>query len=201
MTRADVNALYYISHIDNIVEICEKGILSHNKAKAAKPKSIADPVVQERREKVVVPGSNRKLHDYVNLYFNPRNPMMFKRKSLHEELCVLCISCNVLDEPGVIITDGNASSSYTRFLTVPWGFVSLEKDLVYAKYWNDDDPIAKARKTWAICAEVLILDVVPPKFVSKIFVSCSQTKEKLASLLKQHAFTFEVSEKPGLFFL
>ena len=182
------------------MDICTKGIMCHNKAKGFKPKSIADPGVQERRKKVVVPGANRKLHDYANLYFNPRNPMMYKRKAMHEELCVLRVSCDVMDESDVIITDGNASSGYTRFLTVPWGFVQLEKDLIYTKYWNHDDPIEKAKRTWAICAEVLVPDIVDPRFITEIFVSCVQTKEKLASLLNQHAISITVSEKPAVFF-
>jgi len=58
--------------------------------------------------------------------------------------------------PNVVISDGNAASDYTAFGSVPDGFRKIDKSLVFAKYWHDDDPIAKLRKTRAICAEVLI---------------------------------------------
>lgn len=56
----------------------------------------------------MVPGG-RPLHEYVNLYFCARNPMLFRIKDLHLELCVLQIDTNVLDLPGVVITGGYVS--------------------------------------------------------------------------------------------
>ncbi len=98
MKRSDVKALYFITRLKNLVSICKKGILCYNKAKKMNPESVADPLIQELREGVIVPGIHKKLHEYTNLYFNPRNPMMFKRKSLHEDLCIICVSQKILDE-------------------------------------------------------------------------------------------------------
>ena len=93
MNRADIKEFYFITPIDNIASIFEYGLLSHNKIKASRlsHKSVAHGDVQKRREDKVIPGGRRKLHDYVNLYFNPRNSMMYSRKNLHEDLCVLAI--------------------------------------------------------------------------------------------------------------
>nr|VFJ98995.1 MAG: protein of unknown function (DUF4433) [Candidatus Kentron sp. LFY] len=70
--------------------------------------------VQDRRNKIQVPGGMR-LHQYANLYFDARNPMMYKRLAQVEVLCVLCVSTDVLNLPGVVITDQNAASDYVRF--------------------------------------------------------------------------------------
>jgi len=43
--------------------------------------------VQEKREQKHVPGG-LKLHQYANLYFHARNPMLYKRKTEINNLCV-----------------------------------------------------------------------------------------------------------------
>jgi len=93
MNRSDVKELYYILHIDNLKSILQHGILCYNKAKKFGYTSIADEEIQKRREKVVIPGGKRKLHDYANLYFNARNPMMFKRKA-PQYINGIFVSCN-----------------------------------------------------------------------------------------------------------
>ena len=82
MNRADIKELYFITPIDNMASIFKHGLLSHNKIKASRlsHKSVAHGDVQKRREDKVIPGGKRKLHDYVNLYFNPRNSMMYSRE-------------------------------------------------------------------------------------------------------------------------
>lgn len=120
MIRSEIKELHYITHIDNPSSIVQHGILSHNKAKKKQCQSVADPIIQERRSKVVVPGG-MKLPAYANLYFNARNPMMFKRKDIHKELIVVQIDPAILDEPKVVISDGNASSDYVRFYPSPEG--------------------------------------------------------------------------------
>jgi len=53
--------------------------------------------------------------------------MMFKRRNGHDKLCILQISVLIMNELGVIITDGNAASDYTRFFTSPQGLIELDK--------------------------------------------------------------------------
>ena len=200
MLRSEVKELHFITHAANLVSICTKGILCHNKAKKLKPTSIAEPGVQERRESVVIPGANKKLHDFANLYFNARNPMMFKRKGSHESLCVLSISHEILDQAGVIITDMNASRDFVRFLELPYGLSQLDKDLIYTQYWNHEDPIEKYKRSGAICAEVLVPNGMEPRFVEGIYVSCNQTRQSIQALLKNHPLNANIVVRPYLFF-
>ena len=201
MNRSDIKELHYITHIDNLESILHNGILCHNKAKKIKFKSVADEKIQERRRKVIIPGGKRKLHDYVNLYFNARNPMMFKRKSMHKELAVLRIDSAILDEPKVVISDSNASSDYVGFYPSPEGLERLDKDLIFAEYWTDPNPIIAYRRKSAICAEVLVPNSVPLRFIIGVYVSCQETRRIVSHLLARLPIAQNVRINRQLFFL
>lgn len=185
MNRVDIKELYFITPIDNITSIFEYGLLSHNKIKASRlsHKSVAHGDVQKRRENKVIPGGRRKLHDYVNLYFNPRNSMMYSRKNLHEDLCVLAIDADILTQQGIIIADGNASSNYTRFFETSEGIKSLDKDSVFTENWWDSDHYEMCRKRSAACAEALVPDQLPPSKITGIYVSSEDAHKKAASII------------------
>src|SRR5271156_1538012 len=97
-----------IMPLENIPSIRELGILSNEKAAKVPHYSVALEAVQERRDLKHVPGGLR-LHQYANLYFHARNPMLFKRKETAATLCVLRVSIEVARIEGVVITDRNAS--------------------------------------------------------------------------------------------
>jgi hypothetical protein len=100
----------------NIPSVLKNGILSHERAAKLSHVSVAMAEIQERRDVKQVPGG-QKLHQYANLYFHARNPMMYKRLGQAADLCVLRVSCDVLGLPGVVLCDQNASSDYVRFLS------------------------------------------------------------------------------------
>jgi hypothetical protein len=127
--------------------------------------------IQDRRAKVTVPGG-RKLHDYVNLYICARNPMMYKRQAQHQEICVLTISPNIIDLPGVVVSDRNASSDYAIFKAAPGGLSIVNREWTFAEYWTDADQIIEWRKKAAKCAEVLVPNKVKPDYITGAYVSC-----------------------------
>ena len=175
MKQANLHELHYITHIANLPSIVQRGLLSKRRAKPFGPKFIAMAEVQKIRENKVVPGA-RPLHEYVNLYFCARNPMLYKRKDRHERICILRVSPAVLNLPGAIIADGNAASGYTRFWPSPEGLAYVDEAIVFAEYWTDPDEIVAWRKKRIKCAEVLVPDRVGPKFILGVYVSCEQAK-------------------------
>ncbi len=185
MNSADIKELYFITPIDNIASIFEHGLLSHNKIKASRlsHKSVAHGNVQKLRENKAIPGGKRKLHDYVNLYFNPRNSMMYSRKNLHEELCVLAIHVDILTQQGVVIADGNASSNYTRFFDTADGVKSLDKESIFTENWWDQDYVEMCRKRSAACAEALVPDQLPPTSIIGIYVSGEGSHAKVKEII------------------
>lgn len=101
----------------------QHGILSYHSASRLKHVSIAMMDVQEVRDNIVIP-NGRTLHSYASTYFNPRNPMMYKRHNEAENLCILAIFSDALDIDGTVISDGNAASRYSRFILQQKGFIN-----------------------------------------------------------------------------
>ena len=197
MKRADLHELHYIAPIVNLSSIIKHGLLAKRWAGRMKPESIAMEEIQQRRmNKRLVPGK-RTLHEYVNLYFYARNPMLYKRKDQHERICILRVSTAVLNLPGVIIADGNAASDYTRFWPSPEGLEYVDEAIVFAEYWTDPDEIVAWRKKRIKCAEVLVPDRVDPKFIFGVYVSCEQAKRDVEAM----NLSLPIKVDPHLFFM
>lgn len=107
MNCSDIIELYYITHINNVPSIMKRGILSRNKARRDSIDShdISMESVQGRRSNKKIPGTKKVLHDYANLYFDAHNPMLSKRRSKNNEICVLRVNKSILDLEGIIVTD------------------------------------------------------------------------------------------------
>lgn len=178
--------------------------MSHNKIKALAitHKSIADDEVQKLRAKKVIPGGKGKPHDYVNLYFNPRNAMMFKRKDSHGQNCVLGISAAILDEPNVIITDGNAAANdvYVGFFAPSLGLQRLDKKMVFARSWWSQNPYEMCRRRSAVCAEVLVRDQLPVTDITCVYVSCEESSDKIKSILVTNKIALSIIINGKMFF-
>lgn len=113
----NISYLYYITPIENLTSILENGILSHRRASLVNHTSIANDQVQNRRGNKRVTGG-LLLHEYVNLYINARNPMLYELMiNSSEKLCILLIDGAVRTSPDVVIADRNAASDYVTFLS------------------------------------------------------------------------------------
>jgi ssDNA thymidine ADP-ribosyltransferase, DarT len=187
--------LHCIMPLDNIPSVLDHGILSYERAAKLKHHSVAMQPVQDRRDQKQVPGG-LKLHQYANLYFHARNPMLFKRKDEAPNLCVLRVSTKVLGLPGTVISDQNAASDYVRFLH-PSQWKLLAFDDIYSMDWrHPDDPIAYWRHRARKCAEVLVAQRVDPQFLIGAHVLNDAAGVRLGSL----GFTLPVKVNPELFF-
>jgi len=179
--REELSELHYITAIANLRSILSRGILSHRRARRIRHVSVAMREIQCKRARKRVPGGGW-LHDYVNLYFCARNPMLFKLKDQHEELCVLRLSTDVLDLPDVVITDQNAASDYALFSPAPSGLRIVNRELVFAEYWTHQDPVEQYRHRSIKCAEVLVPHCVEPHFILGAYVSCDAARAAVEAL-------------------
>jgi hypothetical protein len=203
MTRADLAELHYITPIANVASILVRGILSHARSAGVTHDSVAMEEIQARRAGKTVPGA-RALHEYVNLYFDAHNPMLSRLRRHNNELCILRVSAAVLYIPGVIIADRNAASDYVRFFDVADGLTTLNKDRVFAAYWtHPDEPFADMAHKSEKCAEVLVPDVVAPKYISGAIVAGIHAQDalraasgELAVLVKSSMFFRVCHENP-----
>lgn len=193
LERADLGELHYITSIVNLPSILTHGILSHKRVEGITHLSVADKEVQERRSGITVPGG-RPLHEYVNLYINARNAMLYRLQADHQDLCVLRVSPGVLDLPGVVIADKNAAS-WARFFPSPDGLEVIDGELIFREYWTDANPYVQQQNRQARQAEVLVPDMVPRRMVLGVRVSCAPAQQactlcapKLPSLIDRHLF-------------
>jgi hypothetical protein len=181
MDRRELEELCCIQPIVNLRSIAERGILSHNGAAEFAHVDISMAEVQDLRSGKRVPDARmppqewRLLHDYANLYFCPRNPMLYKRLDRHRELAVLRIRVDVLGLTGVVVTDGNAASGATRFDAAGEGLARIDKAVTYAQWWTSNDPYVQSEHRRRMCAEVLVPDRVPPEFIFGAYASCEES--------------------------
>jgi hypothetical protein len=124
--------------------------------------------------------------------------MMYFWKDKHPSLCVLRINPKVMDDADeVFVTDGNAASECTCFWQATQGLEQVNANLVFAEFWTHADEKVEQERKRIKCAEVLVSDIVTPRFILGAYVSCKQGKDTLAV----QAPTLPVEINPHLFFL
>lgn len=189
--------LYNIQSINNICSIMKRGLLSNEKANRIAHTSIAMNAVQERRDVISIP-NGLKLHQYANVYFDPHNPMLSARRNQNDNICILKFDCSILDIPGAIVSDRNASSAYASFYAPIFGINVINFELVYARYWadNNDDYYTQLKKKSIKCAEVLI-----PYSIPYAYVTCATViNSGVAKKLKYTGFDKAIEIVPDIFF-
>lgn len=181
--KAEIKSLFYITHIENVASILKNGILSHSQIDAERVPftPIYDSsIVSNRKEKSTPERSS--LWEYANLYFQPRNPMMYRvvHEKTAKSLAVIGVKPSVLELPHVMLTDGNAASGPTRFFKAPEGLKAIEAlwPVIQAEYWNDLD--GSKRK---IMAECLAPERVPADHIHTVFVADHEAKLRLERLI------------------
>ncbi len=176
--RHHIAELHYLTLIVNVESILRQGILSHNAAQQYGPETVAMPEVQSIRSRKRLP-SGRVIHDYANLYFNARNPMMFKRKEQHAQLCILRISTDVLGLKDAYIADGNAASGSTRFTLVSGLGLPIDEDMVFGESWYNPDAEIFNENRRRRCAELLVPEVIDPRHITGAYVSTLDVRARL----------------------
>ena len=197
MRREDLFELQYITPLENVVSIYQKGILSNKLVSEIEHKSVAWEIMQEKRSEKIIPGG-RPLHDYVNLYICARNPMLYKVKN--RNVCVLKVDPNILDLPSVVIANSNAAGDYVRFAPSPKGLDLIDTDLVFAESWIHPNEIETWNHKSIKCAEVLVPDRVDTKFIENIYVPDAQSQEVLSCRLDAARLSPRIIINKHLFF-
>ena len=175
--RYGVQNIWHVTHRDNVPQILRQGILNHYDAHRLKANrvDISDPDAQRWRERFEE-HYNRRVHEYVPLYIKPKNPMLYVRRHLQRDLCLLQISLSVMAENEYLITDGNAASHATKFFQSVESLGYLPWDVLNDRYWSEHDD-GKRR----MCAEVLIHPEVTPHHIEGVHCYSMKTLSILAA--------------------
>jgi len=188
-----LDRFYYLAHYRHIRSILQHGILSFDEAneRGLCSNDISDPEVQWLRERRREPVYKRRLHDYAPLYLNPRNPMLYRRRKIQEQLVILTISRDVCLRHEHLFTDGNAASGETLFSTDA-SVVRESKPVLQASYWNDYVDGKRRR-----CAEVLVYPQIEPEFIVGAVCENERMKQQLRSICRR---PLEVDRQRSFFF-
>ena len=179
-----INYLYHITHVDNLLSILKSGLLSHRRAHGGNLviEDIADQEVINIRRWKRIPITGRRLVDYVPLFFTPRNPMLYVRKELQDNIAILCLDSSLLFQKGVVFTDGNAASKDTDFFDDLRFISNLDWKCIRTDYWADFEDGTRKRS-----AEVLVPHSIPSADVQRIILRTKDTEHKLHSKLRARA--------------
>ena len=197
-----LRGLYYITHIDNLSSILEKGILSHKKVieENIKFTPIYDAdIVATRKEKKVIEGKN--LWDFVNLYFQPRNAMLYRVVFFgnvnKEDIIIIGLKSSILENKNIFITTGNAASPQTEFISSNVSnikeYLKNIREKTDKEWWSSADGSKRE-----MMAECLIPEKVGPEYISEIYVSNDIALNKVKKITGEK---FSVIPEPEMFFL
>ena len=198
MQNPNIRNLYYITHIENLPSILEKGILSHEKIEEEHIQAARiynTDIVNSRREKNTP--THKSLWSYANLYFQVRNPMMYRvvHQKGAKDLAVVSVAKEILQTSGVFITDGNAANAPTQFYFPADGLKMLRQQwkIVQNEWWNNLD--GSKRK---IMAECLVPDSVAPEYIDSVYVADEETQATVSK--KIGVSSISVIPEPKMFF-
>ena len=194
-----ISSLYHITHIENLPGILRDGLLCHRRANPLRDISNAD--IQYHRSDKLVPGlEGLTLHDFVPLFLAPRPPMLSALREMQEEIIYLLISPDVLLQPQVVFTNGNARSNNTQFHQQIRELVGLDWNLLRARYWNHDDPTQHRENKRRRSAEVLVPGRLAPVRIDKIWVMTDACCQKVLDVLSNLKFRIPVVVQPEVYY-
>ena len=181
----NVSSLWYIVHSTNVESILKHGILNHYEAQKLNPHhvDISDPDAQKWRERRE-PIFNRKIHDYVPLYFNQKNPMLYVRRARQPELCLLEVPISVLVDNEFVFTDGNAASRDTCFYRDLSQLQALPWDVLQSPSWNGLTDGKRKR-----CAEILVHPKIAPEHIGALHCYSVETLDAIENTVCKTALS------------
>jgi O-acetyl-ADP-ribose deacetylase (regulator of RNase III) len=200
--KRKIQNLYYIAPIENLPSILERGILSHSEVERQNIvfTSIYDNrIVNDRKQRTTPDGRN--LWEFANLYFNPRNPMLYRvvNERGRKNIVVLAVKQNVLDISS-FISIGNAASPMSDILPKDDGLQELRSKAIWSviqsDWWKQEDGTKRI-----IMSECLVDKVVPPDFIHTIYVASHETAEQVRLRLGSRSEQIAVVPEPHMFFL
>jgi len=130
-----VREFHYITPTSNLQSIMTHGLLSNHLVARLPHASVANQSIQDTQRSGKRIPNGLLLHDYVNLYFDARNAMMFILCKSHSDLVVLRIEAQVMNTRDAVVSDRNAAAGAAAFYPSPAGLQYLDEERVYAESW------------------------------------------------------------------
>lgn len=162
------NYIYHMTHIDNLQNILEHGLIAHDNI--YKIVDISNTEVNSRRVKIE-PIYNKPIHYYVPFYFNPRNAMLYKNQRIFgDKIIILGFNREILLLKNTVYTNSNAAANetyYTNNVNELFNHNFIDWNNVFSDSWNNNG-IQDYKLKQKMMAEVLVPQKVEIKMLCKI---------------------------------
>lgn len=198
--------LYYLTHVDNLISILEHGILSHNEVERREIPHVAiyEPEIIELRNSKNI-GNFNLLH-FANLFFQPRNAMLYlvlnklkENNRAISEIIVLQISNELLKRDDIYLSDKVAARHDARIEPNNASFLNEICSHSDPVDWHDGYEIDNAIKE-RLLAECLVPNQVNPNFIERIWVADPSLTSFVRRELTRHRYSPTVDADERMFF-
>jgi len=196
-SKYGIKYLYHMTHKKNLPSILEHGLLCHNDAHSDgyNKKDIASNEVMALREGIIDPLYNIPITSFVPFYFRIKNAMLFKRKSIQDDIVILCYDPNLLLKEETIFTDGNATCLGTKFFNDISDLDKLNWKCLNARYWSEFTDGRREKM-----AEVLVGTTVGNRYLQKICCNSYSTHSDIKRSLLHSKLKPELEINKELYF-
>jgi len=185
-----------------VPSILERGILSHERIDAEKIDftPIYNRQIVEKRRGIRTPDGS-SLWSFANLYFQPRNAMLYRvvffgESTTEDDIAIVAVWPSILNDPGIFISTGNAASSGSSILPAQEGrkaVPQIVRDTVDKTWWT---PLDDSKRR--MMAECLVPNRVSPDLIQTIYVPGHEAADKVKAALQQS--TVPIIPEPAMFF-
>lgn len=166
-----VKSIWHMTHYSNVQGILQNGLLSNIDANPNI--DISEQSVQRHRYRSE-PCYGQPINSYVPFYINIKNAMLYSRRKIQSEVCILEVDITSIAEDDFIFTDGNAAARDTSFFCDIKDINQLPWNVLGGLYWSGYTDGKRKRS-----AEVLIKSPLDPRFIKNIYCKNIWTKEYL----------------------
>ena len=204
LKQKGIKKLIHITDYSNLPSILSKGLLSRNEIKRNRISYInhTSEGVQRKCERNMKKNYNVDICDYVRLFFVGNTPMLrdicFGKKK-HNQTIILQINLEVLDERISYFTNiscnrrevewYNSTNEVEKLEELDWKVLNNDFDLLIRKCKNENikGENIKGEYIGKRGAEILILEKIPPRYISKkVFVFSFKAAGKVYNFLEKN---------------
>lgn len=191
------NALFHITHINNLESIFQHGLYCHSAMQNYV--DISDAQVNSRRTKIVE-AFKKPLHDYVPFYFNCRNAMLYRvQHEYANRVVILELDKGICNLPYNLYFDRNAASDYAKWMD--------DKSIVNSFPWNDifsstwhENGEKNLHLLQSMQAECLVYNHVPMDFITKVHCQNESIGREVLQLINSMGVNVDPYVSPKYFF-
>jgi hypothetical protein len=175
--------------------ILKDGLMSHNLVRTYV--DISNNDVNKRRSRTDNP-HKINLHQYVPLYFNPRNAMLFScQKQFGEDIVILEIDNEEISNDYTLFSEGNAARQDSKITTNKLDLANFKWEAINSSAWSDNYSGVDINLKSLMMSECLILNSLNSQHILRIFCSNENVR---ARLFQQSLTNVDIEVDKSLFF-